>query len=162
MGEGVVWGEAPSSLGVWNVFRQIISSGVFLKSVNNVLNKYNLEKMALSLTDDFDVVKNVLDECGQISVTRFMKVSFGSISLPKLITPSSVRAWNVFASHSWWSQYWLDFEFFKYLTVWRKLPRHLWVTISQKKCLGRCIALFHSVQFPLQNSVQLTKPFVVC
>ena len=72
MGEGVVWGEAPSSLWVWNVFRQIISLGVFLKSVNNVLNKYNLEKMALSLTDDFDVVKNVLDECGQISVTRFM------------------------------------------------------------------------------------------
>ena len=79
MGEGVVWREAPSSLWVWNVFRQIISLGVFLKSVNNVLNKYNLEKMALSLTDDFDVVKNVLDECGQISVTRFMKVSFGSI-----------------------------------------------------------------------------------
>lgn len=62
------------ALGLRNVF-----SPDYLTSVNNVLNKYNLEKMALSLTDDFDVVKNVQDECGQISVTRFMKVSFGSI-----------------------------------------------------------------------------------
>lgn len=88
MGEGVGWGEAPSSLWAWNVFRQIIPLGVFLKSVNNVLNKYNLEKMALTLTDDFDVVKNVLDECGQISVTRFMKVSFGSIFFAQWLRPA--------------------------------------------------------------------------
>lgn len=74
MGEEVRQGETPSSLGAQKRF-----SPDYLKSVNNVLNKYNLEKMALSLTDDFDVVKNVQDECGQISVTRFMKVSFGSI-----------------------------------------------------------------------------------
>ena len=42
------------ALGLRNVF-----SPDYLTSVNKVLNKYNLEKMALSLTDDFDVVKNV-------------------------------------------------------------------------------------------------------
>lgn len=59
MGEGVGSFEAPSSSGLKTFLPVIISLGVVLKSVNNVLNKYNLEKMTLALIDDFDGLKNV-------------------------------------------------------------------------------------------------------